>query len=117
MRIYQSLFILASSTIFLTSNVSAQGSVTQTTASAMQPSKAEMRAENRHTAAVVRRTLERTKGLDVSDIRVRARAGSVSLSGTVPDATQIATAGSAAGAVPGVKSVDNHLTPRISRGH
>jgi hyperosmotically inducible periplasmic protein len=76
-----------------------------------------MRAENWRTFLLVRGALGRTRGLAVSDIRVIAKAGEVSLSGTVPDTSQIALAGAAAAEAPSVKTVNNQLTVRIPGGH
>jgi hyperosmotically inducible periplasmic protein len=116
MRIIK-FFSIVFCAIFFTCDASAQSSqAAQTTPSAMQMSKAEMRAQNRHMAAAVQRAIDRTKGLSASDIRIRVRAGAVSLSGTVPDVAQIAMAGSAAAATSGVKSVDNRVTVRIPGG-
>jgi hypothetical protein len=55
--------------------------------------------------------------LTVSDIGVIAKAGEASLSGTVPDTSQIALVGAAAAAAPSVKTVSNQLTVRIPGGH
>ncbi len=61
----------------------------------------------------VRAAIGRAPGVDVSGIFVRARSGVVTLSGTVPDASQIDSAGTAAQGVAGVKSVSNRLTVKI----
>jgi hyperosmotically inducible periplasmic protein len=59
----------------------------------------------------VRLELDKQK-VDTSDLRIRARAGAVSLAGTVKDEDQIALAGTDAEGVPGVKSVKNDMTVR-----
>ena len=92
-------------------NVYAQASdaTTGTTASAAASVKAGKRANN-ELGRKVRGALTKTQGLDVSNIAVRARAGAVTLTGTVPDQGQIDAAGDAAKGVAGVKSVSNKLT-------
>jgi hyperosmotically inducible protein len=60
----------------------------------------------------VRQELNKQK-IDTSDIRIRARSGAVALAGTVKDESQIASAGTAAQDVPGVKSVKNVVTLRV----
>lgn len=57
----------------------------------------------------VRRALTKTQGLDVSNITVRARGGTVTLKGAVPDDEQVSRAAAAAAGVPGVTSVQNHI--------
>jgi hyperosmotically inducible protein len=78
----------------------------------MTSPKATVRAQNRQTAYTVRKALVRTKGLSVSDVRVIAKEGAVSVLGTVPDNSQVALAGTTAAAVLHVPSVSNHLTVR-----
>jgi osmotically-inducible protein OsmY len=92
-------------------NVYAQASDAQTgaTATAAENVKAGKRA-NHELGRKVRGALTKTQGLDVSNIAVRARAGAVTLTGTVPDQGQIDSAGEAAKGVAGVKSVSNKLT-------
>ncbi|WP_153101635.1 BON domain-containing protein [Paraburkholderia hayleyella] len=57
----------------------------------------------------VRGALAKAQGLDVSNISVRARNGSVTLAGSVPDAGQIERATQAAKSVAGVTSVQNKM--------
>jgi osmotically-inducible protein OsmY len=92
-------------------NVYAQASDAQAnaTATAAENVKAGKRA-NHDLGRKVRGALTKTQGLDVSNIAVRARAGAVTLTGTVPDQGQIDAAGEAAKGVAGVKSVSNKLT-------
>jgi len=117
MRLSKGLTILASCAALLTCNAFAQVNEAPAAAPATTSSKAAMRAENRQTVRSVRRALDRTKGLQVSDIGVSAKAGAVALSGSVPDASQIALAGSVAAAAPSVKSVNNQLTVRFPGAH
>jgi len=71
----------------------------------------------------VRRALRRVPDLDDSGIRIRARRGVVTLTGTVPESWQISRAGNAARSVRGVTGVSNRLTERkknvaaIAHGH
>ncbi|MBN3802396.1 BON domain-containing protein [Paraburkholderia sp. Ac-20336] len=71
----------------------------------------------------VRRALRRVPDLDDSGIRIRARRGVVTLTGTVPESWQISRAGNAARSVRGVTGVSNRLTERkknmaaIGQGH
>ncbi|SKC69036.1 BON domain-containing protein [Paraburkholderia hospita] len=60
----------------------------------------------------VRAALAKDKGVTVSNITVRARAGAVMLQGTVPDQDEIDRAGDVAKGVTGVTSVKNSLTVR-----
>lgn len=64
----------------------------------------------------VRKALSKTQGFDVSHVYVRARGGLVTLSGTVPDGSQIAQAGDVAKGVSGVTSVTNKITLRAPSG-
>jgi osmotically-inducible protein OsmY len=57
----------------------------------------------------VRKALDKSS-VDVSSISVRAHGGAVTLTGTVPDNSQIEKAGTAAKGVAGVTSVSNKLT-------
>jgi hyperosmotically inducible periplasmic protein len=75
-------------------------------------SKKAMRAQNRSLEKVVRRSFNKTKGLNGSDITVVVRGNNVALAGSVPDASQIELAGNAASAAPGVSHVDNRITIR-----
>jgi osmotically-inducible protein OsmY len=67
----------------------------------------------------VRRAFTRTTGLNSASIHVQARHGVVTLTGSVPQRSQIQRAGNAARSVRGVRSVQNRLTVRTrhSSGH
>lgn len=63
----------------------------------------------------VRRAFTRTSGLNSSAIHVQARHGVVTLTGRVPQRSQIQRAGNAARSVRGVRSVSNRLTVHTRR--
>jgi hyperosmotically inducible protein len=63
----------------------------------------------------VRRAFTRTTGLNSSAIHVQARHGVVTLTGRVPQRSQIQRAGNAARSVRGVRSVSNRLTVQTRR--
>jgi hyperosmotically inducible periplasmic protein len=67
------------------------------------------RAANRKLTRSVSTALARTKGLDSTRIFVKSVDGAVTLSGMVPDVSQITLAVSVAQQVAGVKSVKNLL--------
>ncbi|SMG58578.1 BON domain-containing protein [Paraburkholderia susongensis] len=64
----------------------------------------------------VRRAFTRTTGLNSSGIHVEARRGVVTLTGWVPQRSQVQRAGNAARSVRGVRAVSNRLTVRTRRG-
>lgn len=64
----------------------------------------------------VRRAFTRTPGLNFASIHIKAHNGVVTLTGWVPQHSQIERAGNAASAVRGVSSVSNQLTIRPPRG-
>lgn len=73
------------------------------------------RNTNRSDSAIVRdvrRAFTRTTNLNSANIHVQARHGVVTLTGTVPQQSQIARAGNAARSVRGVRNVQNRLTVR-----
>jgi hyperosmotically inducible periplasmic protein len=78
-------------------------------APAAAPSAKAVKKQNRTLGLQVRKALAKAQGIDVSSIAVRARGGAVTLTGTVPDASQIDKAGDVAKGVPGVTSVSNKL--------
>jgi hyperosmotically inducible protein len=82
------------------------------TTSSATPTAKSMRIANRQLAKKVRTALSKTKGLDITSIAIRAKGGSIALSGSVPDATQIDKAGQVAQGVAGVTSVKNDLSIR-----
>jgi hyperosmotically inducible protein len=67
---------------------------------------------NRALQKSVRRVLSKTKGLNVTNILVRARSGVITLQGTVPEVSQVDLATEVAQGVMGVTSVINRLTVR-----
>lgn len=71
--------------------------------------KASKAADRALRKSVIRR-LSRTRGLDVGGINVVAKAGVITLVGTVPDAIQIDLAGHVAQGVIGVTEVRNSLS-------
>ena len=92
-------------------NVYAQASdatATGTTAAPAASAKASKKA-NSQLGRKVRAAISKTQGVDVSNIAVRARGGAVTLTGSVPDQSQIEAAGNAAKGVAGVTSVSNKL--------
>jgi hyperosmotically inducible periplasmic protein len=64
----------------------------------------------------VRRALVAAPGVNSMNIHVQVRGGIVTLTGWVPQHSQIARAGHAARSVRGVRSVVNRLTVRTGRG-
>ena len=80
-----------------------------TPASAKALRKAERKAD-RQLARNVRRALVKVKDLDASQIVVVAKSGAILLGGSVPAASQIELAASAARSVNGVSAVNNSLT-------
>ncbi|OTP68707.1 BON domain-containing protein [Caballeronia sordidicola] len=80
------------------------------------PSAKSARAENRALGKKVRAALAKANGIDVANISVRVRGSAVSLSGSVPNASQVGQATTVVKGLPGVASVDNHLTIRSEEG-
>ncbi|MFL9961782.1 BON domain-containing protein [Paraburkholderia sediminicola] len=74
------------------------------------------RATDRKLGRDVRRALSRAQGFNVSNVFVRARGGAVTLTGTVPDGSQIQQAADVARGVPGVTSVNNRITLGVQGG-
>lgn len=79
-------------------------------AAGVQQSAKAQRAEDRKLAKQVRRTLAKLKGIDSVKVVVFAKNGAVTLTGSVPDAGQIAPVVDAVRNVSGVASVRNALT-------
>lgn len=99
--------------VFGTVAAYAESSDTASTASAAAnsaPSARQIRKANRLLAKQVRSALVRVKGLDSSGIVVIAKGSVVTLGGSVPDASQMPLAVSAAQGVKGVSEVHNSLT-------
>ncbi|WP_081771911.1 BON domain-containing protein [Paraburkholderia nodosa] len=67
-------------------------------------------------AGDVRRALVRNPGLNSMNIHVQVRGGIATLTGWVPQRSQIERASSAARSVRGVRAVSNRLTVRTSHG-
>jgi hyperosmotically inducible periplasmic protein len=78
--------------------------------SAPASKKAMRRADVKLSRTVLRAISNALPGVDATTIDVLSRGGVVTLTGSVPDQSQIDTAGKAAQSVPGVKSVSNKLT-------
>jgi hyperosmotically inducible protein len=70
------------------------------------------KAANRKLRRGVLRALAKTPGLDNERILVRVSGGTVTLSGSVPEADQIQKAGDTVQGVPGVSTVSNKITTR-----
>jgi len=77
--------------------------------------RASIRKANHRLEHDVRVALTHAK-IDAADIRVVARSGKVTLVGTVPDDSMVQAAGTTAGGVAGVTSLQNQLTMR-EKGH
>jgi hyperosmotically inducible periplasmic protein len=69
-----------------------------------------MKAADKSLARAVRKAVEHVKGLDATRIAIVAHNGNVTLTGSVPDASQVDLAVQHAKAVPGVTTVVNRLT-------
>ena len=110
MRI-SALFATCTAVVALVSNAAI--AQTSNDAVASQPAagmtKASIRLQNRQLSKAVRHALSSTKGLNAGNIAVLVKSGTVSLVGTVPDASQIPVAGDVAKRVPRVVTVDNRL--------
>jgi len=87
----------------------------QTAQADEQPTRASIRKANHRLEHNVRTAITRAK-IPGADIRIVARGGKVTLDGTVPDQAMVQPAGTAAGTVAGVTSVQNLLTMREA-GH
>jgi hyperosmotically inducible periplasmic protein len=80
------------------------------------PSAKATKQANRKLGLQVRKALAHAQGFDVSNVFVRARGGAVTLTGTVPDSSQISQAEEVAKGVPGVTSVNNKITLGVQGG-
>lgn len=98
--------------VTLTTNVQAQASDAPPTVSSPAANSGSGKATpaDKKLARDVRKALTNARGFDVSNVYVKARAGVVTFSGSVPDGPQIRQASEVAQGVPGVTSVRNHLT-------
>jgi osmotically-inducible protein OsmY len=90
-------------------NVYAQSSGNSAAASAVPVAKS-AKAANHALGKKVRAALTKTRNLSATNITVQAHGGAVILEGTVPDASQVDLATTAAKGVSGVNSVDNRLS-------
>jgi hyperosmotically inducible periplasmic protein len=103
--------------VVIACNTYAQSSdATATTGAMAAPSAKTVKKANRKLGYKVRGALAKAQGIDVSNIAVRARGGAVTLSGSVPDQSQIDKAGDVAKGVDGVTSVSNKLTVVLPNG-
>jgi hyperosmotically inducible periplasmic protein len=92
--------------------VSAQGSeadASSVASSGAATSAREARLANRRLAKTVRSRLARLKGVEVLNIIVVAKDGTITLGGSVPNADQIEPVVAATRATPGVEAVNNAL--------
>lgn len=92
--------------------VSAQGNeavASDVAPSSAVPSAREARLANRRLAKTVRSRLAKVKGIDVLNIVVVAKSGTITLGGSVPEADQIELVIAAARDTPGVEAVINAL--------
>lgn len=107
------LLAAAGSVTAQTAGASASDTTGASSASSATTAKA-AKAANRKLAHRVETALARTRGLNASGIFVQARAGHITLSGSVPDNDQIPLAVHAAQQVDGVKEVENllRITPQ-----
>jgi hyperosmotically inducible periplasmic protein len=105
------IIVLAVATTVAYGQTSGTSDDTSTGASGIS-SKKEMRAQNRALEKSVRRSINKTKGLNGAGINVVVRGGKVTLEGSVTDQSQIELAGNAASATSGVSHVDNRITVR-----
>ena len=96
--------------VTLTSGVYAQASDTTSMASTPATSSKKATPADKKLGRDVRKALSKAPGFNVSNVFVKARGGAVTLSGSVPEGSQIAQAGDVAKGVPGVTSVNNKLT-------
>ncbi|MEX3921689.1 BON domain-containing protein [Paraburkholderia sp. BR10872] len=98
---------------------SAQTSVSPTVTSAQTAAVATSAPRRRSDAMLagdVRRALVRNPGVNSMNIHVQVRGGIVTLTGWVPQRSQIERASIAARSVRGVRAVSNRLTVRTGRG-
>jgi hyperosmotically inducible periplasmic protein len=91
--------------------VSESGTQPPTPESSITDKKA-IRAENRRLQKAVMRSLSATKGLEVTNMLVVARSGTVTLAGSVPEGAQADLAVLVAKGVAGVSEVKSVLTIR-----
>jgi hyperosmotically inducible periplasmic protein len=107
-------YSLTACAVFAVSTVSV-AAFAQSTQPTEHSTRASIRKANHHLEHDVRVALNHAK-IESTDIRIVARSGKVTLDGTVPDENMVQPAGTAAGSVAGVTSVQNQLTMR-EKGH
>jgi len=115
MKVMHSVKLVGCALVVLASfsSISAYAQASDATATAAPSATApSSKQANRALQKSVRRALAKAKGLDVSNILVRARGGAVTLEGTVPELQQGDIATQTAQGVAGVTSVKNALTVR-----
>ncbi|HWT35289.1 MAG TPA: BON domain-containing protein [Paraburkholderia sp.] len=96
--------------VTLTSSVYAQASDEMAMASAPAAHSKKATPADKKLGRDVRKALSKAPGFNVSNVFVKARGGAVTLSGSVPEGSQIAQAEEVAKGVQGVTSVTNKLT-------
>jgi osmotically-inducible protein OsmY len=99
--------------VAVASSAYAQSSDAMATTDSAATAKAEKNATkktDRKLGNDVRKALSKAQGIDVSNVFVKARNGAVTLTGSVPDGSQISQAEEVAKGVAGVKSVSNKIT-------
>ncbi|MBC8731454.1 hyperosmotically inducible protein [Paraburkholderia sp. RAU6.4a] len=114
-RILGAMFAVAIATCATCANAQTREMPNDASMQSQSVPAASNRNNNRSDSAIVRdvrRAFTRTTNLNSANIRVEARHGIVTLTGTVPRQSQIARAGNAARSVRGVRSVHNRLTER-----
>lgn len=104
--------------VAVASSAYAQSSDATTTDSAAtaKTQKSATKKTDRKLGLDVRKALSKAQGFDVSNVFVRARGGAVTLTGTVPDGSQIGQAEEVAKGVAGVTSVSNKITLGVQGG-
>ncbi|WP_207004003.1 BON domain-containing protein [Trinickia mobilis] len=102
--------------IAVASSAYAQSDAMASSGTMAAPSAKAVKQANRKLGLAVRKALAKAQGFDVSNVFVRARGGAVTLTGTVPDSSQIGQAEEVAKGVPGVTSVTNKITLGVQGG-
>ncbi|KWB64030.1 phospholipid-binding protein [Burkholderia ubonensis] len=111
------LAVLALIPLFTVATTAVAQTAAPASASAVStPGKKQLRRANWYTETQVRKALTSTRGLATSDIRIVARADTITLDGTVPDQAQIELAQTAAQAAAPANSVVNRLSVKEA-GH
>ncbi|MFC0401088.1 BON domain-containing protein [Paraburkholderia rhizosphaerae] len=102
------LFVIGCVT--LTPGVHAQTANAMPMASSPAANSGKATPTDKQLARDVRKALSKAPNFNVSNVFVKARAGVITLSGSVSDGHQIQQASEVTMGVPGVTSVSNHLT-------